>query len=102
MPYVLERYGKSSEKKLAELADLVGIDGDSNEAKARNFIDSLRAWNRSFGIPENLEMLKEEDFGTIIKRALAEANPTYPVPKIWGTAQLSQLLLAMRSPPANG
>ena len=33
-------------------------------------------------IPDKIEGIKEEDLPTIAQRALAEANPLYPVPKI--------------------
>jgi alcohol dehydrogenase class IV len=92
LPYVLEEYGKSIEKKLAELSDVVGISGNSRSEKASRFIDSLRCLNKKMDIPEKITELKEKDFKTLIERAIHEGNPTYPVPKIWGDKELRQIL----------
>ena len=39
--------------------------------------------------------LKEEDFDEIIKRAITEANPAYPVPQEWGPKKFRRLLNAL-------
>lgn len=84
MPYVLEWYGKSAYKRLAELADVAGIGSpvQTDEQKAKAFIESIKTLNRNMNIPDKIEGIKEEDIPTIAQRALAEANPLYPVPKI--------------------
>lgn len=38
--------------------------------------------NKAMNIPEKFDMIKEEDMPTLVKRALKEGNPLYPVPKI--------------------
>ena len=83
MPYVLEGFGSKAEKKLAALADVVGIQGADEREKAKAFIESIRELNRKLGIGEKIEELKKEDFGELAKRAVKEGNPTYPVPVIW-------------------
>ncbi len=92
LPYVMEQYGKSTWKELAELADAAGIEGDSIEEKARNFIASIRKMNSNMGIPEKIQELQEKDFDLIIARAIKEGNPAYPVPSIWGTKDFELLL----------
>lgn len=84
MPYVLEWYGNSAYKRLAELADVVGIGSpvQTDEQKAKAFIESIKTLNRNMNIPDKIEGIKEEDLPSIAQRALAEANPLYPVPKI--------------------
>ena len=92
LPYVLDAYGKHIWKKLAVLADAVGIEGSSDEEKAKAFIESIREMNRKMGIPEKIEELDEKDFPEIIKRALHESNPMYPVPVIWGKKEMEKVL----------
>lgn len=87
LPHVLEAYGEKAYKKLAELADAVGIKGNSTAEKAKAFIKAIRDMNAYMEIPSKIEgkwQIQEKDIPTMIKRALAEANPLYPVPVIWG------------------
>ena len=44
------------------------------------------------GIPGNLDMIREEDIPQIIKWAIKEANPVYPVPQIWGEKDFREVL----------
>lgn len=83
MPHVLEAFGGKAEKKLADLAELVGIKGNDDSKKAKAFIESIREMNRKLGIGEKIEELKKEEFEELAKRAVKEGNPTYPVPVIW-------------------
>ena len=84
LPYVLEWYGKSAYKPLSKLADLIGITNEamSREEKAKLFIEEIRRMNKVMNIPEKFDFIKEEDIPTLVKRALKEGNPGYPVPKI--------------------
>lgn len=83
LPYVLEAFGKKTEKKLAALAEVVGIRGRDEREKAKVFIESIRKMNEKLGIGNRIEELKKEDFEELANRALKEGNPTYPVPVIW-------------------
>ena len=56
------------------------------------FIVSIREKYRKMGIPEKIEELDEKDFPEIIKRALHESNPMYPVPVIWGKKEMEKVL----------
>ena len=84
LPYVLEWYGSSIYKRLAKLADLIGLgkEGMSEEEKAKAYIEEIRRMNKAMNIPEKFVFIKEEDIPTLVKRALKEGNPGYPVPKI--------------------
>lgn len=82
LPYVLEWYGDSIYKQLSSLATIIGIDGNSDEEKAKAFILAIRKLNKNMQIPDKFDMIKEEDLPTLINRALKEGNPGYPVPKI--------------------
>lgn len=91
LPYVLDYYGESAYKKLAELADVVGIDGGSEEEKAKKFIQAIRDMNKYMNIPEKVSGIKEEDIPTMVERALSEANPLYPVPKLMGKEEMTEM-----------
>lgn len=93
LPYVLEYYGESVRKPLAELADLVGISvpTDTLEQKASKFIEAIKKLNESMGIPKKYKGIVESDIPLMVKRAFAEANPLYPVPKIMSKADMLQM-----------
>ncbi|MBO5934422.1 MAG: iron-containing alcohol dehydrogenase [Clostridia bacterium] len=84
LPYVLDFFGETAYKRLAELADVAGLDcaGKSDEEKAKMFIAEIRRMNKDMNIPEKFEQIKESDISLIADRALKEGNPLYPVPKI--------------------
>lgn len=94
LPHVLEAYGSKAWKKLAQLADVVGIKGKDDEEKAKAFIKAIRDMNAAMDIPEKIQgkwTIKEEDLPTMITRALKEANPLYPVPVIWGREEMEEM-----------
>ena len=91
LPYVLDYYGESAYKKLAELADVVGIDGANEEEKAKKFIQAIRDMNKYMKIPEKVSGIKEEDIPTMVERALSEANPLYPVPRLMGKEEMTEM-----------
>ena len=84
LPYVLEYYGKSVYKPLSELADLIGITDstDDMEQKAKKFIEAIKKLNEDMNIPKQVSGILEKDVPLMVERALKEANPFYPVPKI--------------------
>ena len=92
LPVVMDQYGESAYKSLAELADVVRIEGASDKEKAESFIDAIKQMNKRMDIPDKVKELKEEDFDIIISRALEEANPAYPVPVIWNEEDVRLLL----------
>ncbi len=89
LPYVLDYYGESAHKRLADLADAAGLDcaGKSDAEKATMFIAEIRRMNKDMNIPDKFEQIKEEDISLIADRALKEGNPLYPVPKIMDKAE---------------
>ena len=92
LPYVLEAFGEKSYKKLADLADLVGLAGNTQEEKAKAFIDSILDLNKKLGIEKNIVELRKEDIPELAKRAVKEGNPTYPVPMIWENAMFEKVI----------
>ncbi len=97
LPYVLRFYGESIYDKLAALAEIAGlnIEGMSCEQKANYFIDEICAMNARMNIPASFDCIKEEDIPTIAERAMYEANPLYPVPKLMDEEQCMQLIRSM-------
>jgi alcohol dehydrogenase class IV len=98
MPHVLEYYGEAVHERLAALADHIGI-GSANQSKgqkAAGFIAYLRDLNKQMDIPSHFEKIKEDDLPEMIKRALAEANPLYPVPRILFADDLRQIYLKVK------
>jgi len=83
LPYVLDDYGKSAYKPLAELADVAKLPGNTTELKAKAFIEAVRKMNERMGIPTTIDGIKEKDIPIMVKRAFHEANPNYPVPRIF-------------------
>ncbi len=90
LPYVLEKYGKSAWKKLARLAEIVGIKGRNDEEKAKAFIDAIRTMEREMNIPEKLSGINEADIPELSKYADREANPLYPVPMLMDAEELQE------------
>ncbi|SDI10678.1 iron-containing alcohol dehydrogenase [Desulfosporosinus hippei] len=93
LPYVLEFYGESAHKPLAELADLVGLSSpdDTLEKKAVKFIEAIKRLNKSMDIPTKVSGILERDISLMVKRALAESNPLYPVPKIMSRDDMTKI-----------
>lgn len=100
LPKMLEWYGESVYKPLSELADDVNIaPGKSQEEKAKAFIAAIYALNAHMDIPEGFDAIKEEDIPLLAKRAMKEANPQYPVPKIMSVPECEAFIrsLALKS-----
>lgn len=89
---VLKSYGKSAHKKLYELALFAGIisekDGCSLEQGAQKFIEKIEFLLKETNIPKGFKEIKEEDISLMATHAEREANPLYPVPKLYGKKQL--------------
>jgi len=84
LPHVLRFYGESAAKPLAELATIVGIGKitDSDEKKAELFIEAIEELNKKMEIPRKITGIVNRDVPLMVERALQEANPLYPVPRI--------------------
>ena len=97
LPHVLEWYGSSVYKPLAKLADLIGLskEGMTNEEKAKAYIAEIKRMNKAMNIPEKFDFIKEEDIPTLVKRALKEGNPGYPVPKIMNAQECEKVIRSL-------
>lgn len=94
LPAVLEYYGEAAYQRLAELADFIGLSlkDDSTEMKARQFILAIRHLNKAMAIPTSIEGISEKDIPQMAKQAVEEANPLYPVPKIFSHKDMEFVL----------
>lgn len=93
LPYVLEAYGESAYKPLAELADAVNItaQGDDEGTKANKFIQAIRKMREDMNIPDKFDFINKNDIPKMAERAAKEGNPLYPVPKLMDKDELAEL-----------
>ena len=96
LPHVMKAFGASAHKRLAELADICGIEGANEAQKANNFIAWIEQTNKQMGLPDGFDMIKDEDIPQMIAWARKEANPLYPVPVVWGEKDFRALIQAIR------
>ena len=89
---MLEDYGKAAYPRLARLAALVGLKGESEESLAKAFIAEIRAMNTRMGIPDRFDCIRKEDIPLMATWAAQEANPVYPVPVIYDEARFARVI----------
>ena len=97
LPHVMRQFGPAVREKLADLADVCGIGGADSAEKAEGFLSWIEDMKRELEIPAGADMIRDEDVEQIITWALAEANPLYPVPVIWGREDLRRLIAGLRA-----
>lgn len=94
LPHMLDFYGEKIYKKLAKLADVVGITGADEAEKAKAFIKAVKDMNAYMQIPENFGgIIKKEDAIDMSEAAYKEANPLYPVPVMMGKEDFVKMYL---------
>lgn len=82
LPAVLDYSKDACAAQLAELADLIGLEGGgSAHERAEAFIGAVRSLSSEIGIPATLEEIKQEDVPAIASAAIDEAFEIYAVPK---------------------
>ena len=96
LPHVMREFGASAHKRLAELADVCGIEGRNEAEKANAFIAWIEKTNKKMGLPDGFDVIKDEDIPQMIAWARKEANPLYPVPVVWGEKDFRRLIKAIR------
>ena len=96
LPHVMRRFGLSAQKRLAELADVCGMEGSSDAEKADAFIRWIEETNAKMGLPDGFDMVQEKDIEQMISWAKKEANPLYPVPVVWGREDFRRLINEIR------
>ncbi len=96
LPIVLEDYGAAVYPRLARLASLVGLAGETDGERARAFIAAIRAMGRAMGIPESFDFIRIEDIEKMSAWAAREANPVYPVPVVYDEARFARVIGRLR------
>ena len=83
LPRVLDFSKSECTPRLARLAEISGLrHGNETETQlADAFIAKIRAMNAEFGIPTQVEKLRESDIPAIADKALSEAYWFYAVPR---------------------
>lgn len=97
LPCVMETFGSAVYQKLARLAEAVGINGKDDEEKAKAFIREIRRMNADMRIQSSFDFIQEKDIPQMIKWAMKEANPIYPVPVLWHEPEFRALIDCLRS-----
>ncbi len=96
LPHVMRQFGPAAHKRLAELADVCGMPGSNDAEKAEAFISWIEDLKEKMEIPVHLDVIQKQDIPQIIKWAMKEANPLYPVPVIWGVPEFEKLIETIR------
>jgi len=96
LPHVMRRFGSAAHKRLAELADVCGMEGKNDAEKAEKFIRWIEDLKKEMDIPEFVEEIKDEDVEQIIAWAMKEANPLYPTPVLWLHDDFSEFIASIR------
>ena len=97
LPHVMRQFGEAAHAKLADLADVCGLGGATAAEKAENFIAWIEEMKREMEIPVGADMIQDKDVEQMITWALAEANPLYPVPVVWGRDDFRRLIASLRA-----
>lgn len=101
LPHVMRQFGPAVYKRLADLADVCGMEGKDDQEKALKFIDWIDDMKKQMDLPAGLDMIKDEDIPQIITWADKEANPLYPVPVIWQREDFEKLIQTLRTAKYN-
>lgn len=95
LPIVLKQYGNSVYNKLHQLAVATGL-SDCNEDvqdSATKFINKIISLNKNMNIPNVFDNINESDIKLMAKHADKEANPLYPVPKLFDALELENIYM---------
>jgi len=96
LPHVMREFGAAAHKRLAELADVCGMDGANEAEKANAFIRWIEETNAKMGLPDGFDVIRDEDIDQMITWAKKEANPLYPVPVVWARKDFRRVIQQIR------
>ena len=97
LPVVLKKFGKSVHKKLWQLGVSAGL-FDKSVSKAdgaKLFIEKIESLNKNMGIGTSIDAINKADIPELAKTAEHEANPLYPVPKLFTAKELEEIYLEL-------
>ncbi len=94
LPYILKAYGKSAHKKLWQLGTYAGLFNKdiSYEEGANLFISKIEEMNKNMSIEPSIKEIQNADITKLAKTAEKEANPLYPVPKLFTAKELENII----------
>ncbi|MEO2168481.1 MAG: iron-containing alcohol dehydrogenase [bacterium] len=95
LPHILAFSQPAAEARLARLAEMIGLEGSTDAAKAGVFLGAIRDLMDTLDIPAHLDSLKPGDIPAIASQALAEAWCNYPVPRYMEQAECESILRAI-------
>jgi alcohol dehydrogenase len=97
LPRVLDYSKPDCLARLATLAEVSGLKrgGESAAQLADAFIARIRAMNQEFGIPTQVDKLREQDIAEITGKALFEAHLYYAVPRYMDRPQCEAVIRQM-------
>lgn len=93
LPVVLKKYGKSVYKKLYQIGSYCNLFSNKTdlETGAKMVISKIEQLNAKMNIPSNIDCIDNKDIPSLAKTAEKEANPLYPVPKLFTAKELAQV-----------
>ena len=93
LPVVLKKYGRSIYKKLYKIATQIGLcsPATSKEVASKIFIESIEILNKKMSIRDKIPEIKGRDIPELAATAEKEANPLYPVPKLFTAKELEKI-----------
>ena len=99
LPIILQSYGKSIYKRIKEIAVYINLSdkNDSKEKAFNDFVSWIYTINEKMSIGKNISEIKDEDITLIAKLASKEANPLYPVPKLFDSKELEIIIKKIKS-----
>ncbi len=94
LPKVLIKYDKCIYKKIAFISknNNIASENDNNEIAFNKFINYILELNNKMNIPTKINELNENDIHYLATLAYNEANPLYPVPKLFSIKDLEDIL----------
>lgn len=95
LPAVFDEFGESAHKKLAQLATVIGVGKATEKESATSFLSAVRQLRETIGMPETFPELCPADYDKLIRHAIQEATPIYPVPELWGEESFLRVLRAV-------
>ncbi|SDJ45248.1 Alcohol dehydrogenase, class IV [Ferrimonas sediminum] len=97
LPHVLAFYLPFASARMAQMADAIGIEGDSDQHKAEALVNAVTELCQTLAITPELTMLKEADLESMSDNIISETyRSPYPVPGYFDSqGQLQQFLRGM-------
>jgi len=95
LPHILAFSEPAARDRLALLAEMIDLPGETAAAKAAAFLAAVGDMIDTLEIPRHLDSLRPEDIGSIARQALGEAWCNYPVPRYMEQSECESILRAI-------